>query len=295
MFIVVSLQGGLGNQMFQFATAKHLAVRNSCQLYLDLSFFDENSIPNEGFTPRQYELDIFLRNQHIADKSIINSFYSGSKIISLLKKWFKIPNKFIFHEKSLLFDHNVLDITSTVLLNGFFQSEKYFSSIRETFLNIFKFPSLNEPILDIIKSKMLNCNSVGIHVRRGDFVSSAKTNKFHGICDVHYYQRAVSMFDTKLNNPLYFFFSDDIEWVSQHLIFNGRCSIVDTRYLPHWVDMYLMSICKHNIIANSSYSWWAAWLNQNEAKLVIAPSKWFEDVSMNLQTSDLYPNEWIKI
>jgi len=136
---------------------------------------------------------------------------------------------------------------------------------------------------------------VAVHVRRGDFVTSIKTNAFHGVCNSSYYNLAMEEIQKRIGSCRFFFFSDDHDWVRQNLIINDTTILVDTKDLPSWYDMYLMTLCKHNIIANSSYSWWGAWLNPNINKIVITPSNWFASPEMNAQTSDLIPAEWIKL
>ena len=293
--VIVTLQGGLGNQMFQFAVAKHLSLQNSCQLYLDLSFFSNNTIPNDGFTPRKYELDIFLKQPLTADYLLSKSFYKKKPLQNFIKKWLPIEIKSVFNENSLLFNQSVLNIQSSVLLNGFFQSEKYFKSIQAQLFKIFTFPSLPNNTIPPFLAEIRNTLSVAVHVRRGDFVTSIKTNTYHGVCDTSYYILAMQQIQKKIGSCKFFFFSDDHDWVKQNLISNDSTFLVDTANLPSWYDMYLMTQCKHNIIANSSYSWWGAWLNSNNNKTVIAPKQWFANLDMNSQTSDLIPAEWIKL
>ena len=140
-------------------------------------------------------------------------------------------------------------------------------------------------------------NSVSVHVRRGDYVLDKNTQEFHGVCGVDYYLDAIKLIASKMDDLLLVFFSDDTEWAIEEFK-NLPYSLI---FIDHnkgensWKDMFLMSNCKHNIIANSSFSWWAAYLNQNQNKMVIAPKQWFADPTKNSETSDLIPESWIRL
>lgn len=281
--------------MFQYAAAKSLAIACHSKLYLDTGFFEVNIHAETAFTPRNFELDIFNVSEPTVNLQRDPHLFTTTGLKNRLKHKMGLRYYKIYTELSHRFNPSFLKAQPPVLLKGFYQSEMYFQDIRENLLQTFQFPV--DKVSDLHKFKYLieNCNSVSIHVRRGDYVSLRDVNAFHGTCKVAYYQSAISLMDRLSNNCQYFIFSDDIEWASQHLLLNSRVQVVDTRHLPSWCDMYLMCICKNNIIANSSYSWWGAWLNQNSNKIVIAPEKWFADKNMNNQTQDLLPNTWIKI
>jgi hypothetical protein len=145
------------------------------------------------------------------------------------------------------------------------------------------------------KEIMLSHNAVAIHVRRGDYLKP-KVNQFHGTCEISYYKRAVELIINKTISPKFYFFSDDANWVKSELASNFlNSTVVENSEKENWVDMYLMSLCQHNVIANSSYSWWSAYLNRNEHKIIIAPNKWYSDVKMNKLTKHLIPENWISI
>ncbi|HOV15035.1 MAG TPA: alpha-1,2-fucosyltransferase, partial [Spirochaetota bacterium] len=144
-----------------------------------------------------------------------------------------------------------------------------------------------------ISNQIKNSNSVSIHVRRGDYVGNIKTLNFHGVCEIDYYIDAINSIKQKVQNPLFFIFSDDIEWCKNNI--KDENSIFIDFERDDYVDMYLMTVCKHNIIANSSFSYWAAYLNQNFDKIVIAPKKWFKDDNQNKRTEGLIPEKWIRI
>lgn len=145
-------------------------------------------------------------------------------------------------------------------------------------------------MIDIIKS----CNAVSLHIRRGDYISNATTNTIHGTCNLDYYKRAVEYIKKNSVSPIFFIFSDDIDWVKDNLHLNEKHYYIDWNNADtNYEDMRLMSLCKHNVIANSSFSWWGAWLNNNPKKIVIAPQKWFNDSKLN--TFDVIPEKRIKI
>lgn len=293
--IIITLKGGLGNQMFQYAAAKSLATLHNTSLYLNIGFLDGNVQPDRAFTPRSFELGMFNISEKIINLNINPHIFNTTSIKNRLMK--KIGLRFykIYTESTHRFNPSFFNTLPPVLLNGFYQSEKYFQAIRENLMQTFRFPVDDISGLRQFENQITSCNSVSIHVRRGDYVTLSDVSAFHGICNIEYYQPAINLMDKLSGNAHYFIFSDDIDWASQNLLLNDRSQVVDTRHMPSWCDMYLMSVCKNNIIANSSYSWWGAWLNKNSNKIVIAPEKWFADKNMNNQTQDLLPSTWFKI
>ena len=300
--IIIKLQGGLGNQMFQYALGRSLAIKHQTKLILDYSFYkyqNKYQIAREGFTPREFELGIFniegtCENEH----NFIN--YRKKKRLDKVKAMLGLQYKKAYTETSFCFNQEVEKLKPPVYLEGFWQCERYFSSvsaeIRKNFT--FKFP------MDHVSAKVVeeinNCSlSVSLHVRRGDYVNSAKTKDFHGICDLSFYIRAKELLEERLKGREihYFVFSDDPAWVKENLsgYFSKITVVSHNTGKESWKDMYLMSLCKHNVIANSSFSWWGAWLNRNSDKLVIAPGKWFKNAPEFYDTSDLIPADWVQI
>jgi len=197
-------------------------------------------------------------------------------------------------EKGFSFDSRILELKGDVHLHGYWQSEKYFKDIRETILEDFTpirpLRGRNQKVLDEIGSS----SSISVHVRRGDYVIDPQTNKFHGICGPEYYKKAVEIIAKKVKSPVFYFFSDDIDWVKNNLRTKFKNVYVDWNQGDQsFVDMQLMSHCRHHILANSSFSWWGAWLNRNPHKIVVAPERWFQERS--LDTRDLIPEGWLKI
>ena len=282
--IAVDLFGGMGNQMFQYALGRHLAIKNESSLtlfHVDVGFSSQ----------RPYALGCFK----LASKAQIKLDAKNKKA----KIWRKLRNllgveESVVREDSFHFDPKILDLRGNIHLHGYWQSEKYFKDIRPTILEDFTFVrplnNRNQRIFDEIKKT----NSVSVHVRRGDYVINQQTNKFHGICGPDYYKKAVDIIAKRVGNPVFYFFSDDIGWVKKNLKTNYKNVYVDLNIGEQsFVDMQLMSNCRHNILANSSFSWWGAWLNFNPGKIVVAPKKWFQDPSMD--TKDLIPSGWIKV
>lgn len=278
--IIVKLIGGLGNQMFQYAAGRRAAWLNQTSLKLDISGYKHQI----GITPRKYMLGVFN----------IEENFSNFQEVQRLKKKFYFLRKSYIKEKQFHFDANILKIKDNSYLEGNWQSEEYFKDIEFLIRKDFVFKEkVDKKNLSLVK-KILNCNSISIHIRRGDYTSDKQINAFHGVCELEYYKRAIKFIATKIQDPYFFVFSDDIFWVKKNLPIAYPTYFMDNNVGgKDYDDMRMMSLCAHNIIANSSFSWWAAWLNQNPRKIVISPSKWFKKTSIN--TNNLILQEWIKI
>lgn len=292
--ILIKLQGGLGNQMFQYATASILAKKNKTKVVIDDSIY--NSIEkHEGYTPRNFELSIFDNLYVFAKKTDVLLFEKLSLANKIKKKIkFNYPKKFM--ELQFEFCPKVNSLKTPVYLTGYFQSFKYFLGFEDYVRSLFMFQEkkLSQENLNLI-SVLKKENTVAIHVRRGDYVTDEITNQFHGACSLEYYSKAIALVSSKIINPTLVFFSDDSEWVEkkfESVEFN-KMFISHNKGTDSWVDMFLMSVCYHNIIANSSFSWWAAWLNEYTEKIIIAPKNWFVDAEIN--TNDLIPAEWVRL
>jgi hypothetical protein len=292
--IIVELQGGLGNQMFQYAFASILAQKNTTTVLLDTSFFNrvEKTL---GFTPRTFELAFFNNQFRIASDSDIRSFhYLSTKHKIKRKLGLNYPKLYV--EPSFEFQEDALSIKSSVYLKGYFQSYKYLLGYEDFIRQLFSFPvekldKINIELLLAIK----NSNSIAIHIRRGDYVTDEATAQYHGSCSLDYYLKAIKLLASENKDFTLVFFSDDSDWVKEQFQDLPYSKIfVDHNKAEHsWKDMLLMSSCHHNIIANSSFSWWAAWLNANPDKTVIAPKEWFRTKDIDVIT--LLPEEWKKL
>lgn len=298
---IVKLMGGLGNQMFQYAFAKALQEKFGETVLLDLSWFDEikdlKKHPNA--TQRQFELGIFNLSLDVAkaeqSKFCINEQKSKlPKFICKLLKKTKHSDNILAQKNAIAFEPELLENKTDAYYIGYFHSEKYFSDIRDDLIKEFSLNidmnEKNQAILEQIK----NTNSVSLHVRRGDYINNAEVKAFHGTCSLDYYKKAIEHIASKIKNPHFFLFSDDLNWVIDNLKIDYPFTVVDTNDAnTGYFDMELMKNCKHNIIANSSFSWWAAWLNQNPEKIVIAPNHWFNEP--NTDKKDLLPQAWLEI
>lgn len=294
--IIIKLIGGLGNQMFQYATGRRAAYINKTELKLDTSWFNNP----EGAIKRDYLLNVFNIKEIFASKQEIDKLKGKNKNLLVLfnKKFSKITKPYYKQscvvQRFFHFNKNILKVSNNIYLQGHWVSEKYFKEIEEIIRNEFIFKDKPDKANQKMISRIKNCDSVSIHIRRGDYVTDQKTNQFHGIIDLNYYFRSIEYITSKIKSPHFFIFSDDLQWAKQNLHLKFPCVYVNHNIgKKDYEDMRLMSYCQHNIIANSSFSWWGAWLNKNSDKIVIAPKKWFRDKSIN--TKDLIPQSWMKI
>lgn len=294
--IVVKLQGGLGNQMFQYAAARQLAYIHGTTLKLDLSFLNG---PQVGHTIRKYNLDCFEINAEKASKWDIMGATNGSgNIIAgaallLLRCTGLVPFYFFFRENAFNFNSELLELPENSYIEGYWQSEKYFKDIEGIIRNEYKFKKcLSLKYLELANSIDVE-NSVSLHIRRGDYVTHHATGEFHGICGIDYYQKAMNLISKNVESPHYFVFSDDPDWAVCNISSDKPITFVSCSQSSAEDDLRLMSRCRHHVIANSSFSWWGAWLSDFRDKIVIAPKLWFKD--QTIDTSDLIPNGWIRL
>lgn len=290
--LIQKITWGLGNQMFQYAYVKAQSLRNKQDFRLDISGF-------EYYKLHKYCLEIFDIEKKYSSKNMI-PFYeklcSKNKFIdfwlSKLKWILQKINKKHFLEEKFNFNPHLLTIQSGYI-EGYFQTEKYFIDFKDEIKGDFKFtipPSeKNKDIIDIINGT----NSISIHIRRWDYISNVTTNSFHGTCHLDYYKKAIEVIQSKVTDPIFFVFSDDINWCKENIKIR-HCYYIDWNNADsNYEDMRLMSLCKHNIIANSSFSWRWAWLNNNKDKIVITPKKWFNNSEQ--KHDDIVPYNWLKL
>jgi len=293
--IFIRLEGGLGNQMFQFAFGLALSRANNSKLYIDKSSFEYKI---SKVTPRSYQLDAFK----------IDEFISFSDCIALRTNTIRLVKRFpilgeIFKLKIELGDFDVSALKKGLeykYFSGYWQSSLYFSDyadeVFEFFANHKPFGASAGELLSIINSKP---NSVMMHFRRGDYVSNPLASVNHGSISLNYYSEAIQIIKKRIDNPFLFIFSDDCDWVEKNFDHGG----LDVLYVRNdgarrdWEDLVLMSYCKNQIIANSSFSWWSAWLSDKRFKdidrYVVAPLNWFK--SKPIVASERFPKSWIVI
>lgn len=296
---IIQLNGGLGNQMFQYAFGYALAKKFGFDVVFDYTFFEEIKKYDES-TTREFELGVFNLECPEATQDDLNKIIHSSRQSKFKRflwevfkiKKFKPEGNTCLQTKPYFFDRNLFKNKSYFYYEGYFQNEKYFKNIREDILYLFSlreaFDEKNQSVLDVIKST----NSVSIHIRRGDYVTLESASKFHGTCSMEYYEKAINYIAKRVKNPHFFLFSDDISWVAQNLKIDYPYTVIDFNQGKGYADLELMKNCKHNIIANSSFSWWGAWLNQNLNKIVIAPKKW---TAQNVKKCDIVLRRWKKL
>lgn len=272
--IIVQFIGGVGNQMFQYAAARAASLRSDLNFKIDLNGYDDYNL-------RKYELDNFNIQENIA---------RPLEIINLLKSN-RIFRKVYLKEKKMKFSKKFLKMKKRAYLEGYFQSEKYFKDFEDVIRRDFTFKNLdfiqNKDLLEEIQTT----NSVSVHVRCGDYMTNPETAKIYNLCDKNYYERGMKYIAERVENPTFFVFSDDIEWCKNNFVLDLPVKYVKT---ANWQeDFYFVQNCKHNIIANSSFAWWSAWLNKNPEKIVVAPEKWFQNCKLNYDS--IVPRNWIKV
>lgn len=296
--ICIELFGGLGNQMFQYAFGAALAETRNTNLVLDTTSLDH---PTEvdGTTPRLYGLNIFPNI--IAPKVSGNDLKKAKPLYLRMLNYlvYKLTGNGIRHsqyyiQNAFFYDEKIARISKQCYVTGYWQSYKYLLSCDALIRSHFQFPVIkDEDNLRFIE-QIESTESVSIHIRRSDYLK-AYNLETHGICSLSYYQSAIDYISKKITNPVFFIFSDDMDWVVENIgIQYPHFYVNHNRGQDSYRDMQLMAACKHNIIANSSFSWWGGWLNDTPAKIIVAPAKWFNN-KKGFVYSDLVPPTWISL
>lgn len=294
MKIVVAF-GGLGNVMFYYALANAFRQKG----VKSFVFVSKTNLEHYNYNLKT----IFPHISMWGNLNFIHKYYYSSLqyIRNFAYKKYKMPHKYLFAPFSgLYYDQEPVKYIPSIFehlennqyLIGHFQSYKYFEEYREAVLNELQFSTtiLSEKTKSMARD-MNSFNSVSIHVRRGDYLNGYYYNTLGKICDIDYYKRAIDFINNKVNDPHFYIFSDDPGYVAENLKIENATFVDFNRGKDSWQDMYLMSQCKHNIIANSTFSWWGAWLNRNPSKIVIAPTRWFA----NIEEDEIVLPEWIRV
>jgi hypothetical protein len=293
-FVIVRLTGGLGNQMFQYAAGRHLALKNQSTLLLDTTEF-------ETYKLRKYTLHHFNIQAAKASwwqvKVALNpqSWWTKS-LQSIFRNHPALQPFRVFRQKGFDYDAELLELEGNSYLDGYWQSPSYFQEIESEIRRDF---SVIHPACERNKelSKQMACTqSVSVHVRRGDYYNNPKNQSIYGICYKLYYDRAVSFLRQRLGSDLvYYIFSDDIIWARANLKFEGAKVFVDWNNATRdFEDLRLMTQCRHHITANSTFSWWGAWLGHSDG-ITLTPNRWFADETKGPKMDDLLPRNWIRI
>lgn len=287
--IIVRVWEGLGNQLFQYAYARAFRMRTGENVYLDISQCYKKELEGHRIN-RSYELNnfniklkaynktektfFFLRNKNLVEKSILCLAQKKHFIIHFYK------------EDGVRYKNELTMLKGNWYVMGWFQNEKYFKEYRKQLLNELK-PKKHIKISSYLKSILQNENTISIHIRRSDY----KIN--NNVLPNSYYINAINLIENTIKKPYYIIFTDDYDWVKKNMVIPKRHYYIDNEYLQDYEELWIMTKCKHNIIANSTFSWWGAWLNQNEEKIVIGPEKWYlcgENSMLNIM-----PDDWIKM
>jgi len=283
--------------MFQYATGRALSLRKNVPLVLDTSSFSEHS-SHQGFEL----LKVFNCNTPEVDQAAIRKLL-GWKVHPFIQRmirkkrepFLRLKPKLLAIEPHFEYWSGIENLPDVCYLSGYWQSERYFADCIQQIRKDFQFKcppnSKNKEIID----RILSVNAVSLHVRRGDYISNPSSLSTHPVCSLDYYTEAVHYVINRVNNPRFFVFSDDIAWAKMNLEIKFPVEYIDFNHgKDSYNDMRLMTLCKHHIIANSSFSWWGAWLNESSNKIVVAPRKWFQPAS-GLNDVDLVPNSWIRL
>jgi hypothetical protein len=280
--------GGLGNQIFQYAVARHLAFRVGTEVVVDSGW---HRGVHSGMTPRSFEL--FRYRVKLREATPIEALWirtvGGSMVgrLPVPRPWF------LCREKGFSFDPAVLDFKNFTVMAGLWQSDRYFRDIRDVLMEELQ---LREalPSKDVsLGEQARGCDSVSIHVRRGDYEASKELSRVHGLCSPGYYQEAFSIIARAVRSPVAFVFADDADWARENIRLDAP-----THFVAHngtsnaHRDLWLMTQCRHNVIANSTFSWWGAWLGSPRDRIVVAPKRWFAD---GPPSPDIIPGGWIAV
>lgn len=292
--IISELIGGLGNQMFQYAAGRALALRRQAQLKLDISAFRDYKLYHGFELTRVFDLRCDIADD--SDVRRVMGYQANTWIRGVLQRFpgLQLGERRFVREPHIHYWKEFNELPGECYLSGYWQSERYFTDIAEAIRSDFSFRPASDPEnLECVR-KISEVTSVSLHVRRGDYVSNPKAALVHGTCNVEYYVQAIAYIAAHVSNIHLFIFSDDLEWAVKNLPLGAwpYTCVGHNTGKDSWRDMHLMSLCRHNIIANSSFSWWGAWLNRHPGKMVVAPSRWF--VSRH-DASDVVPGQWVRL
>jgi len=291
--VISHILGGLGNQMFQYAAGRAVAFRCQQPYRLDLTGF-ENYALHQGF-----EIDrIFSAPVTLATYQDVRAglgWRSGKVIRKVLGRLnsslFNGPNLAI--EPHFNYWPDLRNRGPSCYLMGYWQSEKYFKDCEDLLRADFNFKLPLDEINLETSMRIQGEQCISLHVRRGDYLTHASTAKILNVCSVDYYRSAIEYMAERIPSPYFFVFSDDLQWAKQNIFVPYPVSYIEGNQGPRsYIDMQLMSLCAHQIIANSTFSWWGAWLNKYPEKIVIAPRHWFNN---GMNDSDLIPSNWVRI
>jgi hypothetical protein len=286
--VTVKLFGGLGNQMFQYAFSLSYSKKGRQLKYhvnsVEYSHFKGNCELTNAFPTLQLIMagkrDFFFYMESFFDKK------RNEKIFRLKSDRYYIEET---NEEEFTLIKDVHD-RDNIYLSGYWQHEGYFKEFRKELKKVFFFEKFKDGDLwnKSLAEKIIHSNSVSVHVRLGDYLQST----VHKVLTMNYYVQAIELINSKISNAEFFIFSDDEHFVTRYFFDKGMTIVNCNKHIDSYKDMQLMGMCRHNIIANSTFSWWAAWLNDNHDKIVVSPKQWFNN---DKDISGLLLNDWIKL
>lgn len=284
--IITRIMGGLGNQMFQYAIGRSLSLSTEQELRLDLTDMERYKL--RGFALPQFRIEAGVAREWDIPKKRRGLRGLLVRALALHRNVVRVD------ERTFSFDPEILLTKGEAYLCGYWQSEKYFSrnaqALRSDFQLSGDMSSLRQSLLQRIRQE----NSVSVHVRRGDYVTNPAANAIHGTCEPEWYAAAMSRMEERFGDVTYFVFSDDPVWAREKIKSRQRMVFIEPQTDSRDAeDMHLMAACRCHIVANSSFSWWGAWLGRSPDKHVVAPLRWFRDP--NKDTRDLIPDSWEKL
>ncbi|RAM61656.1 hypothetical protein RB25_21875 [Herbaspirillum rubrisubalbicans] len=284
--IVSRLIGGLGNQMFQYAAGRALALRRGVPFAIDSRAFSE-------YKTHAFGMQCFSAELNEAPARLLPNPPAEGRLQRLLRRFMPTPLK-VYTEKSFTFDADVLSLPDGTYLDGYWQTEKYFADFADTIRGDFTVRHAPSAGNKAWLERIAGTHSVSLHIRRGDYVSNAAAAAVHGTCDLGYYERAVAYLREITGvDPELFVFSDDLDWVAANLRLPYPMHLIrDNDAATNYEDLRLMTACRHHIVANSSFSWWGAWLDGRTDSITVAPARWF--VADTPDARDLVPLRWVR-
>ena len=290
--VIVRIKAGLGNQMFQYAVGRSLALQKGTALLLDKAGYETETFRKYELTRFKISGDTFNGARRTLEMQLQRRSLKPLRSLLETVRFPFVPKYIRDSEKG--FDERLLRNNGDMYLDGFWQSERYFSPVREILLKEFSFKEAPDTENSRMLSRIGSCNAVCVHIRRGDYSSTTSGQIKHGVCPLDYYHSALEYIRQRTPNPAFFVFSDDPAWASSNL-----SNLEAATFVSHNVgrndaeDMRLMMNCRHFIIANSTFSWWSAWLSQNPDKMIVAPKRWY--ASAKQSDKDLVPEKWVRL
>jgi len=294
MDIISQLQGGLGNQLFQYATARALAHKNECRLLLDQGWFTKNY---SGVTPRNLLLDSL--NTKGVFVSFTPTIKQPKRLRLIFQKFLPITPYIYLEDRPYFFDSRLINSPpfqqQSLYLMGYWQSYRYFTAIREQLLEEICPKSELHPHYQHYLKKIKASNAAMVHIRRGDYINLPSAAKIHGFIGIDYYNEGMKILLDKYPKTHFFIFSDDLPWARENLIYQDCVTFVKSLDVADGViqELELMTHCQNYLIANSSLSWWGAWLCKKRLSHVICPKRWANIGTQNWD--DLLPANWHRI